>query len=241
MISGWVSTLLRLSQVCACVLCPGNSDGDDNWWDLPWTNKTENNENVNEKPTHKSQMRAKRTRMRRLQHQMPLSLCSPAQPLRSRRPPRHEHDPARARAGDGVNHLLRKLLPPFARVAVCLVRAHRQRRVEQQHAAVGPGREQAATAHRRLEVRIVGPEGGVDVLERGRCGRGRAHGKGEAVGLVDVVVGVLPEDDAFHRGQRSVAGPAGMICFSLSEGLVRDAYCIRVHNSMKCELWWWMV
>lgn len=92
-------------------------------------------------------------------------------------------------------------------MAVRLVGPHGQARVEQEYAAVGPGREQAALVARRGEGRVVVLEADVHVAERGGRGGGRAHGECEAVRLVDVVVGVLAEDDDLDRGEGGVAGP----------------------------------
>lgn len=50
-------------------------------------------------------------------------------------------------------------------------------------------------------------EGFVDVFE-GRGSRSRrSNGEAEAMGLVDVVVGVLAEDNDFDGVERGVAGP----------------------------------
>ena len=128
--------------------------------------------------------------------------------LRCRRAPGQEDDAHRPALRHGVDDLLREALPAVARVAVGLVRAHREAGVEQENAAVGPGREQAASAWRRLERGEVGLEAGVDVLEGRWSGCGRPDGKGETVCLIDVVVRVLSEYDYLDVWKRCVARPA---------------------------------
>ena len=153
--------------------------------------KKKQNKTQEEEKTHKPPRRAQRAGMHTLQHAMPHPIHL-AHPLRRRRPPRQKHDPVRPPPRHDVNHLLRKLLPAAVGVAVGLVRAHRQARVEQQDAAVRPGGQQAAFFGRRFEgVGVFDLEELVDVGEGGgRWGR-RADGEAEAVGLVEAVVGVL--------------------------------------------------
>ena len=134
-------------------------------------------------------------------------LVDAADALLGRRAPRHEHDALDTLLVDDLDDALGEALPAAARVAVGLVRLHRQAGVEQQHAAVGPGRQQAAVARRRLEGRVVALDGRVDVLERRRGRRGRAHREAEPVRLVVVVVGVLAKDDDLDGVERRVAGP----------------------------------
>lgn len=123
------------------------------------------------------------------------------------RAPGQEHDALRAPLADDLEHLGREALPALVLVAVRLVGAHRQHGVEQQDAAVGPGRQQAAPVRRRREGRVVDLQGLVDVDQGRRRGRRRAHGEREAVGLVQVVVGVLAEDDDFDGVEGGVPGP----------------------------------
>lgn len=77
------------------------------------------------------------------------------------------------------------------------MRAYRQACIQQEHAAVGPGCQQPAVVGGRFEGRVVPLQGFEDVLEGGWGRGGRAHGEAHAVGLVDVVVGVLADDDGF--------------------------------------------
>ena len=50
-------------------------------------------------------------------------------------------------------------------------------------------------------------DGNVDVFEGGGSRDWRADGEAEAVGLVDVVVGILADDYGFNGVEGSVAGP----------------------------------
>lgn len=156
--------------------------------------------------------------MHTLQNQMLID-GDPRGPFLRRRTPRHEHNTITPHLDHGVDYLLRQQLPAFALVRVRLAPAHRQTRVEQQHAAVGPGGQQAAFLRRRHVVRIVFLQRFVDVGQRGGRGGGRAHGEGEPVGLVGAVVGVLPSYDYFDGIERRVAGPFGGGVSRLSGGL----------------------
>ena len=146
--------------------------------------------------------------MHALQHAMLRLRLDPLHPILRRHPPRQEHHPLRPHLGHRVNHLLRKLLPPMIRMAVRLVRPHRQARVEHQHAPIRPRSQQPAVLGRRREGRVVLLDGRIDVLQGRRRGRRRADGEAQPVGLVDVVVGVLAENDGFDGGEGRVAGPS---------------------------------
>lgn len=85
-----------------------------------------------------------------------------------------------------------------------LVSADGQTCVEHEYAALGPWCEQTTFVRRRLEAGVVLLESDVHVSE-GRRGDGRtSNGEGKAVGLIDVVVRVLTEDDDFDIGERGV-------------------------------------
>lgn len=155
------------------------------------------------KATHKALCRTKRTRMHTLKHQM-FRPINPRASLLRRTPPRQKHDTIPPLAPNNINHLLRKLLPPLARMAVRLVRPHRQARVEKQHAAVGPRRQEAAVVGRGFEVGVVLFQRNVHVLERGRGGGRGADGEAQAVRLVDVMVWVLAENDGLDGRERRV-------------------------------------
>ena len=143
------------------------------------------------KKTHKPPRRTQRTGMHTLQNTMPLPIDL-RHPLPSRQPPRQKHHAPRPDPGNRIDDLLGKFLPSLIRVAIRVVRADRQTRVQQQDAAVGPGRQEAAVFRRgRFEGRVVFGQGEVDVFERWRGRSRRADGETEAVRLVVVVVGVL--------------------------------------------------
>ena len=88
---------------------------------------------------------------------------------------------------------------PPALVRICLAPAHRQACVQQQHAAIGPWRQQTALFRWGLVVWVVDLQRFIDVGEGGGSGCGWADGEGEAVGLVGAVVGVLACDDDLYR------------------------------------------
>jgi len=96
----------------------------------------------------------------------------------------------------------------MVRMAIRLVRADRKAGIQHKYPAVCPWGEEAPVLGGRDEGRIVFFDGDVDVLERGWGGGGGADGEAEAVGLVEVVVGVLAEDDGFDGVEGGVAGPA---------------------------------
>lgn len=144
--------------------------------------------------------------MHTFQHQM-LRPFDASTPLLCRRAPGQEHHTSRALRHDRINHLLCKAFPALVCMGVGLVRTNGQARVQEQHSAVGPGGEQATVFRRGREVGVVVGEGLVDVLQGGRGGSGWAHGETEAVGLVEVVVGVLAYDDGFDGAERRVSGP----------------------------------
>ena len=93
------------------------------------------------------------------------------------------------------------------RVAIRLVCSHRQARVKHQHATIRPWGQQPTVLGWGCEGRVVLLDGGVNVLQGGRRGSGWADGEAEPVGLVQIVVGVLTEDDGFDGGKGGVAGP----------------------------------
>ena len=93
-------------------------------------------------------------------------------------------------------------------MAVGLVGAHRERRIQQEDTTISPGCEQATLAWWGFECGgEVVLETGVDVLE-GWWGWGWwSHGEGKAMCLVDVVVRVLSEYDDFDVWERCVSRP----------------------------------
>lgn len=92
-------------------------------------------------------------------------------------------------------------------MTVGVVSADGQTCIEKQDATVGPRRQKTTFVRRRVEGRVIFLQSGVDVLERRWGGCWGTNGEAEAVGLVEVVVGVLAEDDGFDGGERCVTGP----------------------------------
>ena len=92
------------------------------------------------------------------------------------------------------------------------MRADSQTGVEEQHAAVRPGCEQAGFVGRGSEGRVVVLQTGEDVLQGGRRDRGRADGEAQAMCLVDIVVGVLAEDYSFDSVEGRMSRPFSTSC-----------------------------
>lgn len=155
----------------------------------------------------KPPVRTQRRRMHTLQHQMLPALLKLPTPLLRRLSPSQKHHPLRPLRSHSINHFLRESFPTLLGMGISFVRTHGEAGIEHEDAAIGPGGEEAAIFGWRGEVGVVFFEGDVHVFERGR-GRGRwSDGEAEAVGLIDVVVGVLAEDDGFDGGEGRVAGP----------------------------------
>lgn len=87
--------------------------------------------------------------------------------------------------------------------------AYGQASVEEQDTAVGPWRQETSSVGWGIEGRVVFLERGINVLEGGRGGSGRTNGETETMGLIEVMIGVLPEDDCFDCGKRCMTGPVG--------------------------------
>lgn len=92
-------------------------------------------------------------------------------------------------------------------MAVGFVGAYGEAGVEEEDAVVSPGGQEAGTVGWRAEGGVVFFQGCVHVFERGRGGCRWAHGKAEAVGLVEVVIGILAEDYCFYCWEGCVARP----------------------------------
>jgi len=134
--------------------------------------------------------------MHGLEHEMPL-LVHLFHPLRGRTSPRQIHNTPCAPLSYDIDHLLRELLPPLVLVAVGLVRLDGQTSIEEQDSSVRPRREQTAVLGWGLEVWVVLSKRDIDVLEGWWRGCRRPNGEAETVGLVQVVVRILAEDDRF--------------------------------------------
>lgn len=84
---------------------------------------------------------------------------------------------------------------------------HGETGVEEEDASVSPWGEEAEVVGGWLEGGIVVLEAFVDVFEGGWCGSRWADGEAKAVGLIDVVIGILTENNHFDFVERSMAGP----------------------------------
>jgi hypothetical protein len=80
----------------------------------------------------------------------------------------------------------------------------RQASIQHENAAVCPGCEKTALVRWSNEGRIVILEGDVHISKRRRGWSRSTNGKGEAMGLVYVVVGVLAKNDDLDLAERSV-------------------------------------
>lgn len=106
-------------------------------------------------------------------------------------PPSQEHHTSRPTLRHNINDLLSKAFPSFTRMAVCFVCPYRKACIQQQDATVRPWGQQSSVLRRRLEVGVVLLECFVYILKGGWGRRRCTHGEAQAVGLVDVVIGVL--------------------------------------------------
>lgn len=84
---------------------------------------------------------------------------------------------------------------------------HGQASIQQQDASVCPWGQEASSVGWSVKGGVVLLDGFVDVLERRWSWCGWADREAEAVGLVEVVVGVLADDDGFHGGKGCMTGP----------------------------------
>lgn len=116
-----------------------------------------------------------------------------------RRSPSKYHDPFTTLFHNYVNHFLRELLPAFVRVTVGLMGSNRKTSIEEQYAAVRPRGKKPTSIRRFFEVWVVFFQGDVYVLEGWRCRDGWADGEAEPVRLIDIVIGILTNDERFHR------------------------------------------
>lgn len=83
------------------------------------------------------------------------------------------------------------------RMAIRLMCSHCKTGVQEQHAAVSPRCQKTAVLGWGCECRVVLLQGNVDILEGSGCGSRRADRETETVGLVEVVIGILTDDDGF--------------------------------------------
>lgn len=86
----------------------------------------------------------------------------------------------------------------MVRMTIRVVCSYGKTGIQEQHAAIRPRRKKSAVVGWGCECGVVLLQGYVNVLERRGCGRRRADGEAETVSLVEVVIGVLTDDDGFH-------------------------------------------
>lgn len=112
----------------------------------------------------------------------------------------------------------------MVRMTIGLVCPYRETGIQEQDAAIRPRCEKPAVVGWGRECGVVFLQRNIDVLERRRCGRRRADGEAETVGLVEIVIGVLAEDDGFDGVEGRVARPGIAVRFQYSETVVRCAW-----------------
>ncbi len=137
---------------------------------------------------------------------MPI-LVDPGDSLAGWCTPSQENHASRPHFRDNIYDLLGELLPAFIGVAVRLMRSNSQTCVQQQYTTVSPRREKSTILWWWLKCRIVFADRNIDVFQGRRSRRRGTDGEAEAVSLVDVVIGVLAQDDGFDRVERSMPGP----------------------------------
>ena len=80
-------------------------------------------------------------------------------------------------------------------MAISLVCFYGQTGIEHENTTICPWSEEAALIRRRLERWIVLLDGFVDVYERRGCWGRWADREAQSMGLIDVMIWILPEDN----------------------------------------------
>jgi len=168
--------------------------------------------------------------MSRLEDEMTAFVDFGASILR-RLAPSDEHNASRSLLGHGVYDLLGEEFPALLRVAVCLMCADSETRIQQQHTTVGPWCQEAAFIGWGFEVRIVLLKSLIDVEKRWWSGSRRTDGEAQAMGLVVIMVWVLAKDNGFDGGQWGMTRPADLRLIWSSETTGNSWGC---HTSCRC-------
>jgi hypothetical protein len=127
--------------------------------------------------------------------------------LLCRRAPGQKDNTASALLADQINDLLCKLLPAFTGMRVGLMGAHGKTSIQQQHAAISPGCEQASLVRRRFEGWIFLLQRFVHILEGWRSRSRRSDGEAKAMSLVIIMIWILAKDDGLDGIERRVSRP----------------------------------
>ena len=146
---------------------------------------------------HEAAMRRQRRGMRRLQHAMPAGVDHLALGLRVAAP-EQEHQTFLF-AIQHIDDVIGETFPALALMRAGAAVFHGQHRVEQQHAALGPGREIAMVGAGDAEIALDLLE---DVIQRRRYRHAGTHRETQPVRLARAVVRILAEDHHFHRVER---------------------------------------
>ena len=123
-------------------------------------------------------------------------------------PPEHEYHSV-AVVGDVFYDGVGEFFPSYPFVRCGLSGAHREDRVQQQHALPGPGLEVVGPAHPDAQVALYFL---IDVHERGGSGHAVGHREAQAHRLAWIMIRVLTQDNHFDILHRSeLEGPENAV------------------------------
>ena len=95
-------------------------------------------------------------------------------------------------------------------MAVGLAGIHGEYRVDQQHTGARPGDQAACLRRRKAE---IGFTLFIDIAQAAGQRNAGAHGKGQAVGLFRLMVGILSQNNAAHPLWRRQGKSGKYVCF----------------------------